>query len=289
MILEDGVYKTQLYVANSGTADAWITFQADECATPIIEGPGVGPTEDNQDSGISSTTATYVKFIGIVSRGWSTGFGNGWTGNVAQDSNGNWEISDCIADQNGRTGFTFFSANGMKLKNSIAAHNGSSTMRTLGRAASHSLRFAEQGTSNLVDTNVSFENMDNLTWRRPRTPRSTPDGSGFIVDQSSHAATFVNNIAFRNGGSCLRLTLSKNTTFVNNTCYHDAQDTADDAAPPNPGELYFTAPWSGQNRTDDHGRHDFANNVLVASGHRPRAATPVAYNQAGCRAGRTTS
>ncbi len=99
------------------------------------------------------------------------------------------------------------------------------------------------------------------------------DGSGFIVDQSSHAATFVNNIAFRNGGSCLRLTLSKNTTFVNNTCYHDAQDTADDG-PPNPGELYFTQESTNSTITGV----NFKNNVLVATGTGPGAA-PGVYNQ----------
>ena len=38
VVLMDGIYKTALYVANSGTPSAWITFQADDCATPIIEG-----------------------------------------------------------------------------------------------------------------------------------------------------------------------------------------------------------------------------------------------------------
>ena len=80
VILMDGVYTTQLNVANSGTSSAWITFQADTCATPIIQGPGVSPTDTNQDTGVGSATASYVRFIGIVSTGWSTGFGNGWTG-----------------------------------------------------------------------------------------------------------------------------------------------------------------------------------------------------------------
>jgi glycine cleavage system aminomethyltransferase T len=49
VVLMDGVYDRSLYVVNSGTADAWITFEADQCATPIVQGPGVGPTVDQQD------------------------------------------------------------------------------------------------------------------------------------------------------------------------------------------------------------------------------------------------
>src|ERR1700753_651809 len=78
VVLGDGVYSNKLYVANSGTASAWITFQADDCATPIIEGVGAAPDADYQDSGVGSTTATYVKFVGIVATGWSAGFSNGW-------------------------------------------------------------------------------------------------------------------------------------------------------------------------------------------------------------------
>src|SRR5690242_16577687 len=74
VVLMDGLYKEQrLYVKNSGTSSAWITFQADDCATPIIGGRGVGRTDDNQDRGVGSAEATYVQFNGIVSGGWNTG------------------------------------------------------------------------------------------------------------------------------------------------------------------------------------------------------------------------
>jgi hypothetical protein len=112
VVLMDGVYQEPLSVPSSGTASAWITFQADECATPIIEGQGVGPTVDNQDSGVQSSTAEYVRFVGLVSRGWNTGFGNGWTGGVDAGvvSNGHWEIEYCLSYSNGRTGFTYLDA-----------------------------------------------------------------------------------------------------------------------------------------------------------------------------------
>ena len=262
VILMDGVYKTQLSVANSGTSSAWITFQADTCATPIIQGPGVSPTDTNQATGVGSATAGYVRFVGIVSTGWSTGFGNGWTGTDTTTSNGNFEYDDCVADFNGRTGITFFSAQGIKVKNCIVAHNGSSTAESWSSGVT--LYEAQGGAgASTIEGNVSFENMDG---------QKHTDGSGFIIDEYSDGATFINNIAFRNGGSCLRLTKSMNCKFINNTCYHDAQDTAD-TGPSNPSEVYFTKDTNNSTTTGT----SFLNNVFVATGTGP-GATAI-YNQ----------
>jgi MYXO-CTERM domain-containing protein len=246
VILMDGLYKQVLYVTNSGTADAWITFKADECATPIIEGQGVGPTDGDQTNGVHSTTATHLRFIGIVSRGWNTGFGNGWTGTDTTSSNGNWAFEYCAAYSNGRTGFTFFSATGVQMKNCISAHNGSSTVQSW---SSGFTLLQAKGSTNLVEGNVSFENMD---------AQNNSDGSGFIVDEHSDGATFINNIAFRNGGSCLRLTRSAGTKFINNTCYHNALNP-NPVGPYNPSEVYFTDAESKEGVT-------FNNNVFIATG-----------------------
>lgn len=256
--LMDGVYNTSLYVANSGTEDAWITFKADQCATPIIEGPGVGPTDDSQTNGVGSADAEYVRFEGIVSRGWNIGFGNGWAGGVDSDevSNGNWEIEYCISYSNGRTGFTFFSAENFTLKRSISAHNGSSQTHSW----SSGVTLFEASGTNLVEGTISFENTD--------AERHT-DGSGFIVDEESNNATFINNIAFGNAGSCLRLTDSSGTRFFNNTCYHNSQFGPQATAPNNPGEIYFTnAGVTVQNVS-------FLNNVIIGTGQSPAGPMPV--------------
>jgi MYXO-CTERM domain-containing protein len=261
VVLGDGVYPKQLYVSGTGTSAAWLTFKADDCATPIIQGPGVGPTADNQDTGVGSTTATYVKFVGIVSMGWSTGFGNGWVDTDATTSNGHFEYDDCLADGNGRTGFTFFSAQGIKVKNSISAHNGSSTAHSW---SSGITLYEAQGSAgdSWIEGNISFENMD---------AEKHTDGSGFIIDEYSNGATFINNIAFRNGGSCLRLTKSSNCKFINNTCYHDALDTMD-TGPTNPSEAYFT-----NNDSSTTTGTSFMNNVFVATGQGP--GMMAIYNQ----------
>jgi MYXO-CTERM domain-containing protein len=260
VVLMDGLYKLQpLLPANSGTASAWITFKADDCATPILEGQGAGPTlKTTDDVGVYSKTAQYVRFVGLVSRGWNEGFGNGWAGGTdsTEVSNGHWEIESCIAYSNGRTGFTFFSASDFHLKNSISAHNGSSTVA----AWSSGVTLFEATGTNLIEGTVSFENTDG--------ERHT-DGSGFIVDEASHNATFVNNLAFGNSGSCLRLTKSTGTKFVNNTCYRNSQFGSMATGPTNPGELYFTnGGVTVQNVT-------FTNNVIVGTGQAPAGSTPI--------------
>ena len=69
--------------------------------------------------------------------------------------------------------------------------------------------YAVQGTAtdNVVERNVAFENMDN---------QKHTDGSGFIVDTQVTGVSFINNVAFLNGGSAIRLTDSKNISIINN-------------------------------------------------------------------------
>jgi len=259
VVLMHGTYYEPLYVVNSGTSSAWITFEADECATPIIEGEGSGPNDDTQTSGVGSSEAEYVRFRGIVSRGWNIGFGNGWAGGTDSDevSNGHWEIEHCISYSNGRTGFTFFSAEGFNLRNSISAHNGSSVLHSWSSGVT---LFEAMGSANSVEGTISFENTD--------AERHT-DGSGFIVDEESNNATFINNIAFGNGGSCLRLTKSSGTRFINNTCYHNSQFGSLATGPSNPSELYFTNGGVTQQNVT------FMNNIIAGTGQAPAGSQPV--------------
>jgi MYXO-CTERM domain-containing protein len=259
VVLMDGIYQEPLYVANSGTNNAWITFEADECATPILEGEGSGPNDDVQSTGVGSEEAEYVRFRGIVARGWNIGFGNGWAGGTESDevSNGHWEIEYCAAYSNGRTGFTFFSAEGFHLANSISAHNGSSVLHAWSSGVT---LFEAAGSANKVEGVVSFENTD---------AEKHTDGSGFIVDEESNNATFINNIAFGNGGSCLRLTKSSGTRFINNTCYHNSQFGSQAIGPSNPGELYFT---NGGVTIEG---VTFMNNIIAGTGQSPAGAEPV--------------
>jgi hypothetical protein len=232
VVLLDGTYYEPLQPQNSGTPDAWITFQADECALPIIEGPGEGILEfepGEAPSGVSSSTGTYLRFVGLVSRYWDSGFTNGWTGEGTTNSNGHFEYINCIGDGNGRTGMVLYSAPNITIRESISAHNGGNPV---GSWSSGIQLYAVQGTAddNIIERNVSFENTD---------AEKNSDGSGFIVDEDTLGATFINNLAFRNGGSCMRLTRSPNTRMINFTCYHNGLNP-NATGPTNPGEFYFT-------------------------------------------------
>lgn len=254
--LTSGSYTSSLFVANSGTAAAPITFKADACATPIIE--SLTDVDADQTTGVHSEKGEYLVFDGIVVRGWSTGFGNRWANGTdsTEVSNGHWTIKNCISYSNGRTGFTFFSAPNFTLTNSIAAHNGSSTMHSW----SSGVTLYEATGTNLVQGVVSFENTDE---------QKHTDGSGFIVDEESNNASFINNIAFGNSGSCFRLTKSSGTVFVNNTCYHNAQFGSQAMGPTNPSELYFTN--AGVTIQDV----NFKNNIIVGTGTAPAGSQAV--------------
>jgi MYXO-CTERM domain-containing protein len=254
VVLLDGTYTNQpLIPVNSGTASAWITFIADPGAVPILDGTGsTTPYADGSampTTGIGSDTSTYVQFIGLVARNWASGFSNEWTGSTTEfTANGNWKYINCIGDGNTRNGFAFNSTKGVTIHQCISAHNGTSTTSSW---SSGFQLYAVQGSAsdNVVDENVAFENMDN---------QKHTDGSGFIVDTMVTGVAFINNLAFLNGGSCIRLTKSTGIQIINNTCYHNGRDTAD-TGPTNPGEIYFTDGGQTSGLT-------FVNNVGVATG-----------------------
>ena len=208
--LRGGVYSGTLRPTNSGTSDAWITFAAYPGELPIFDGAGSGGT------GVGSSTAQYLRFIGIVARNYSsTGFGNGWTSaSCSPLSNGNLEFINVIAEGNGINGIAFYCASGVLVERSIILHNGNQEPSW----SSGVNLFSVKGTAanNIVRQSISFENIDISSNRT--------DGSGFILDQGSVGAIFENNIGFRNGGSCIRLTNSPNSNLVNNTCFDNGID-----------------------------------------------------------------
>ena len=234
--LKGGNYSS-LYVTISGSeADGYAKIAAYPCELPIIEGGGV------------NLTGTYVSVQGIVARNSATGFGNGWTGGGTTNSNGHLEFVNCIADLHSRNGIAFYSATGVHIKQSIVAHCGHSTSSSWSSAVNI---FGAQGTyqDNIVEQNIAFENMDN---------QKHTDGSGFIVDDIGTGTTFINNIGFRNGGSCIRLTTSTNTHIINNSCYGNGLDPAA-TGPSTPDEIFFSSSATTNGAV-------LYNNIAVASG-----------------------
>ena len=108
-----GTYNGAVNFTGSGNAGAWITFRAYQGELPIIQGSG--------GSGVSSSSAQYVRFVGVAVRNFSSsGFGNGWVDNTGT-SNGNLQFINCIADNNGINGIAFYNASGILIENSIIA------------------------------------------------------------------------------------------------------------------------------------------------------------------------
>lgn len=238
-----GTYPGQ-YIRNgaSGNSGAWITFKAVDGQLPILDGGGgVG-------CGVEPNAAVqYVRFDGIASRNWqSSGFSNGWN-----NPSSHIEFINGIADGNGINGIAFYKATGVLIQQNLVAHNGN-----LQPSWSSGVNLYTAGGTyqdNIISSNVSFENIDISSHHS--------DGSGFILDQGSSGALFENNIGFRNGGSCIRLTTSGGSHVINNTCYHDGLEPSDaQGAPNNPGEIYYSDAASKSGTV-------FQNNLAAASGY----------------------
>jgi hypothetical protein len=234
--LKGGTYSASIMVSKSGSAGSNITIAAYPCELPIL------------DPGSFNISGTYVSIQGIVTRNSATGFGNGWTGGGTTNSNGHLEYINCIADMHSRNGIAFYSATGVHIKQSIVAHTGFSTTSSWSSAVNI---FGAQGTyqDNIVEQTIAFENMDN---------QKHTDGSGFIVDDIGTGTTFVNNIGFRNGGSCIRLTTTTGTHIINNSCYNNGLDPAA-TGPSTPDEIFFSSSATTSGAV-------LGNNIAVATG-----------------------
>jgi Right handed beta helix region len=245
--IHGGVYNESVSPANGGSSSsAWVTFEAVAGELPILDGGASG----GLGTGFSTQGMSFVRVIGIASRRWqSTGLDNGFN-----TSGNNVQFINCIADENGINGIAFYHGTGVLIQNSIIAHNGN----RMPSWSSGVNVFQVTGTfqDNQIIGNVSFENID-ITTTHSNPAGGPTDGSGFILDQNSTGALFENNIGFRNGGSCIRLTNSPAAHLINNTCYHDAADSTD-LSPSNPAEIFFSQPSTTVNVV-------VANNLLAAA------------------------
>jgi slime mold repeat-containing protein len=241
--IRGGVYpadnwNNQLSLTHSGTATAPITFRNYPGELPILDGSELYEDGASGIEPVAPATApvAFVRIIGVVARNWGTsGFSNGWPENVPNLASSNISFINCIADGNGVNGFSFAGAANVTIQNSIAAHNGA-------RQPSWSSGFSLFGATgnNVLDGNVSFENID--VSARPEFGGRPTDGNGFILDEGTTHGYLVNNLGFRNGGACMKVTLSTNATLMNNTCVQNGQDANTQFNP----EVYISEQQSGQ-------------------------------------------
>jgi hypothetical protein len=239
--IRGGVYQdwaNQLNPIVSGTESEPITFRNYPGELPIIDGtvPGDGSGVEPVDEPVA-----HYRFDGIASRNWAySGFSNGWDMPSAD-----FEIRNCIADNNGVNGIAFYKNTGIIIEHSIISRNGHTFP-----SWSNGVNIYEIGgdeTINIVNGNVAFANVDicgippdpdNVT-EADCDDNESSDGSGYILDESPEGGVlFVNNVAFMNGGSCFRVTHSPGTFLVNNTCVNNMQD--DTYMNFNPTEIFFS-------------------------------------------------
>ena len=170
-----------------------------------------------------------------MAQNWGSGFANGWTGSKTTNSNGNLQFINCIADEDWDNGIALRSAQGFLIQQCIVAHTGFSTDHSWSSGVD---MFGPQGppSANVVEQTVAFENMDN---------QQHTDGSGFISDDNGTGVSFINNVCFRNGGSCIRLTSTTNSGtnahIINNTSYGNGLDPAA-TGPSTPDEISSRPP-----------------------------------------------
>ena len=210
--LRGGTY-SGLNISKTGSAGNNIVIAAYPCELPFV------------DSGGINITGGYITIRGLVARNAVTGFGNSYGA-----ATGHIEYINCIADMHSMNGFAFHFAAGLHIKQSIVAHTGYSTTNSWSSGVD---LLGATGTyqDNIIEETVAFENVD---------MQKHTDGSGFIVDANSTGATFINNIGFRNGGSCIRTTSSTGTHIINNSCYGNGLDPQA-TAPTTPDEIFFSS------------------------------------------------
>jgi hypothetical protein len=241
--IRGGVYpadnwNNQLNLRYSGTADAPITFRNYPGELPILDGSELYEDGASGVEPVAPTTEPvhFVRVIGLVARNWGTsGFSNGWPENEPNLASSDLSFINCVADSNGVNGFSFAGASNVYIQGSIAVHNGA-------RQPSWSSGFSLFGAlgNNVLDGNVSFENID--VSARPEFGGRPTDGNGFILDEGTTHGYLVNNLSFRNGGACMKVTLSSGATIMNNTCIQNGQDANTQFNP----EVYISEQQSGQ-------------------------------------------
>ncbi len=260
--LADSTWSNQLSFRYSGTAAAPITFRNYPGELPILDGTALYEDGASGVEPVAPTTepVAFVRVIGLVARNWGTsGFSNGWPENEPNLASSNLSYINCIADGNGVNGFSFAGASNLLIRNSIAAHNGA-------RPPSWSSGFSLFGAvgENILDGNIAFENIDVSTL--PEFNNRPTDGNGFILDEGTTHGYLVNNIGFRNGGACMKVTLSTGATIMNNTCIQNGQDANAQFNP----EVYLSEQQSGQGTS-------LRNNAVIAGPAGNRAGNGIQF------------
>jgi parallel beta-helix repeat protein len=245
-------FQNQINPIRSGTAAAPITIKAYPGELPVLQ-PTADITAGSAFEPLAATVSApatrpveYIVVEGFVARGWpSSGFSSGYYADEALfPGSRNITLRHNIADGNGLNGIGIYRTQNFVLENNITLHNGN--LAPSWSSGINLFTVSGSAATNIVRGNVSFENIDICgdPDANPCNPALSTDGNGFILDEGSTGALFENNVAFRNGGSCIRVTESSGASLLNNTCFGNGLDTGYAFQP---AEIYFSDQTSRQN------------------------------------------
>jgi parallel beta-helix repeat protein len=203
-----GTYNEVVAPANSGTSGSYIVFKAYPGERPVVTA--------NDYATFHIAGNSYIEIHGLTI---TSSFVDG-TG-VKPDANAhhirivNNIIRDCGESGIGTgTGTDYLHIEGNRIfgNSRTSAYNGSGiSLWTLG------WHDRNPGPHHVVRRNFIYNN------RNEAGPKT--DGNGIIVDNSGSDNPPVRieyNVVFNNGGACVNVTRSSNTTIYNNTCFRNS-------------------------------------------------------------------
>jgi hypothetical protein len=247
-----------VYIQNSGTPSAWITFKNFGDGDVLMVWKGGLTCGDFPMIKLDSTRAgaqatSYVQFIGLTLDGQGTALDG-----FACVSNHDLRFSGNVIVNTGGAGIATVGCNYVVADHNILNHNGYLPPGApQGFSATSGISFHNNACSDGY-TGFHFVAANNIVVgevdQTDGTDRSqVADGNGIIIDANlscssgavSPASLVVNNLIYGNGGRCIEANQVANAWLVNNTCYINNLDpnvaagTAGSISSQNSSNTYF--------------------------------------------------
>ena len=259
-----------VYIQNSGTPSAWITFKNYGDGDVLMVWKGGLTCGDFPMIKLDSTRAgaqptNYVRFTGLTLDGQGTALDG-----FACVSNHDLRFSGNVITNTGGAGIATVGCNYVVADHNILNHNGylpsgapSGFSGTSGISFhNNACNDAYSGLHFVAANNIIVGEVDQVDG----TSRTqVTDGNGIIIDGNlacssgamPPASLVVNNLVYGNGGRCIEVNQVSNAWLVNNTCYVNNLDpnvaaaTAGSISSLNSSNTYFvnniSVSWQGTN------------------------------------------
>ena len=247
-----------IYIRNSGTSSAWITFKSYGDGDVLMVWKGGLTCGDFPMIKLDSTRAgaqgtNYVQFIGLTLDGEGTALDG-----FACVANHDLRFSKNVVTNTAGAGIATVGCNYVVADHNIMNHNGylppgapSGFSRTSGISFhSNACDDAYTGFHFVASGNIIVGEVDQADGT---DHTQAADGNGIIIDGNSTcssgavppASLVVNNVVYGNGGRCIEANQVSNAWVINNTCYFNNLDpnvaagTAGSISSQNSSNTYF--------------------------------------------------